>query len=178
MRFVSGLDLTAGHHVDAADLPATAWKPLKRPPEHQPQGQPRTRPERVQQQIVADGQFKDIRLVDEEVAEMPYPPVACQTTYRLVIVRKLAMNEPKQARLFAYRYFLYLTNDWDSTMPELVFSANDRCQQENVIAQLAAVRAWHAPVDNLLSNEAYMLITAVAWTLRLGLRFRYRRNRR
>ena len=102
---------------------------------------------------------------------MPYRPVACQTTYRLVIVRKnLTVNEPKQARLFAdYRYFLYFTNDWDSTLPELVFSANDRCQQENVIAQLAAVRAWHAPVDNLLSNEAYMLMTALAWNLKASL---------
>ncbi len=171
VRFVFGLDMTAGHHVDADDLPATAWKPLKRPPKHQPQGQPRTRPERVKQQIVAERQFKDIRLVDEEVAEMPYRPVACQTTYRLVIVRKnLTVNEPKQARLFAdYRYFLYLTNDWDSTLPELVFSANDRCQQENVIAQLAAVRALHAPVDNLLSNEAYMLMTALAWNLKAWL---------
>jgi hypothetical protein len=29
-----------------------------------------------------------------------------------------------------------------------------------MIAQLAAVRALHAPVDNLLSIEAYMLMTA------------------
>ena len=171
VRFVFGLDLTVGHHVDADDLPANAWKPLKRRPEHQRPEKPRARPERVKQQIVVERQFKDIRLVDEEVAEMPYRPVACQTTYRLVILRKnLCVNEPKQGRLFAdYRYFLYLTNDWDSTLPEIVFSANDRCQQENVIAQLGAVRALHAPVDNLLSNEAYMLMTALAWNLKAWL---------
>jgi len=171
VRFVFGLDVTAGHQVDADDLPAAAWKPLKRSPKHQPPGRPRARPQRVKQQIVEQRQFKDIRLVDEEVAEMPYRPVACQTTYRLVIVRKnLLVSEPKQERLFNdYRYFLYLTNDWDSTLPEIVFSANDRCQQENVIAQLAAVRALHAPVDNLLSNEAYMLMTALAWNLKAWL---------
>lgn len=43
------------------------------------------------------------------------------------------------------------------------------CQQENVLAQLAAVRALHAPVDNLLSNEAYMLMTALAWNLKAWL---------
>lgn len=171
VRFVFGLDLTAGHHVDADDLPGSAWSPLKRPPKYQAQGQPRARPERIKQQIVEERRFKDIRLVSEEVAEMPYRPVACQNTYRLVIVRKnLIVNDPQQDRLFDdYRYFLYLTNDWDSTLPEIVFSANDRCQQENVLAQLAALRALHAPVDNLLSNEAYMLITALAWNLKAWL---------
>ena len=171
VRFIFGLDLTAGHHVEADDLPQSAWKPLKRPPKYQAQGPPRARPERVKQQIVAERQFKDIRLMDEEVAERPYRPVACQTTYRLIIVRKnLSVQEPKQGRIFDdYRYFLYLTNDWDSTPEAIVSSANDRCQQENVIAQLAAVRALHAPVGNLLSNEAYMLMTALAWNLKAWL---------
>lgn len=171
VRFVFGLDLTAGQRVEADDLPQTAWKSLKRPAKYQAQGPPRARPERFKQQIVEQRQFKDIRLIDEEVAERPYRPVACQTTYRLVIVRKnLSVQEPKQGRIFDdYRYFLYLTNDWDSTPEEIVYSANDRCQQENVLAQLAAVRALHAPVDNLLSNEAYMLMTALAWNLKAWL---------
>lgn len=171
VRFVFGLDVTAGRHVDADDLPLSAWKPLERPPKYEVRTQPRARPARVKQQIVEQRQFKDIRLIDEEVAEMPYRPGACKTSYRLVIVRKnLRVSEPKQERLFDdYRYFLYLTNDWDSTPAEIVFSANDRCQQENILAQLAALRALHAPVDNLLSNEAYMLMTALAWNLKAWL---------
>jgi hypothetical protein len=31
------------------------------------------------------------------------------------------------------------------------------------------LRALHAPVDNLLSNEAYMLMTALAWNLKAWL---------
>jgi len=149
----------------------TAWKPLKRPPKYEVHTQPRTRPARIKQEIVEQRQFKNIRLIDEEVAEMPYRPVACKTTYRLVIVRKnLRVSEPKQERLFDdYRYFLYLTNDWESTPAEIVLSANDRCQQENILAQLAALRALHAPVDNLLANEAYMLMTALAWNLKAWL---------
>ena len=38
--------------------------------------------------------------------------------------------------------------------------------QENLIAQLGAQRALHAPVDNLTSNWAYMLMTSLAWTLK------------
>jgi hypothetical protein len=171
VRFVFGLDVTARHHVDIDDLPTSAWSLLKRPPKYKAQGKPRARPERAKQQIVEERGFKDIRLVSEEVAEMPYRPVACQIAYRLVIVRKnLIVNDPLQNRLFDdYRYFLYITNDWESTPPEIVFSANNRCQQENVLAQLAAVRALHAPVDNLLSNEAYMLMTALAWNLKAWL---------
>jgi len=171
VRFVFGLDETAGKSIDADDLPDSAWKLLNRPPKYVVQTKPRARPERVKQQIVEQRQFKDIRLLQETVAEMPYRPVACRTTYRLVIVRKdLRVSEPKQGQLFeTYCYFFYLTNDWDSTPAQIVFSANDRCQQENVIAQLAAVRALHAPVDNLRSNGAYMLMTALAWNLKAWL---------
>ena len=172
VQFVFGLDLTDGRHVDADFLPPESWKRLKRPPKYVVQTTERARPARVKQQIVEQRQFKDIRLISEEVAEMPYRPVACRHTYRLVIVRKnLVVNDPRQGRLFDddYRYFLYLTNDWESTAEQIVFSANDRCQQENVLAQLAALRALHAPVDNLLSNEAYMLMTALGWNLKAWL---------
>ena len=48
-----------------------------------------------------------------------------------------------------------------------MFGCNDRCDQENLIAQLAGgVRARSAPVDNLISNGAYMLMTSLAWTLK------------
>jgi hypothetical protein len=171
VRFVFGLDVKPGRHGDADDLPEAAWKVLQRPPKYEVLTEPRARPERVKQQIVEERQFKDIRLVGEEVAEIRYRPAACRHTYRLVIVRKnLQVKEPKQGRLFEdYRYFLYITNDFDSTPEEIVFSANDRCQQENILAQLAALRALHAPVDNLLSNEAYMLMTALGWNLKAWL---------
>lgn len=171
VRFIFGLDVSPGRHVDADDLPESAWKVLQRPPKYEVLTQPRTQPERVKQQVVQEREFKDIRLVSEEVAEMRYQPAACKHTYRLVIVRKnLEVSEPKQERLFDdYRYFLYITNDFESTPEEIVFSANDRCQQENILAQLAALRALHAPVDNLLSNEAYMLMTALGWNLKAWL---------
>lgn len=171
VTFCFGLDVTPLRHILADDLPQSAFKPLKRPAKYEVRTKPRRRPERVKQQIVEERGFKDIRLMDEAVAEMPYRPVACKRDYRLIILQKnLKVSEPRQQRLFDdYIYFLYLTNDWDSTPEEIVFDANDRCQQENILAQLNAVRALHAPLDNLLSNNAYMLITSLAWNLKAWL---------
>lgn len=171
VTFCFGLDVTPLRHMHVDDLPESAWKPLQRPPKRQVKTRPRRRPERVKQQVVEERGFKDIRLVGEEIAEMDYRPAACRHPYRLVIVRKnLEVNEPRQGRLFDdYRYFFYLTNDRDSSPETIVFCANDRCQQENVLAQLKSARALHAPVDNLLSNNAYMLITSLAWNLKAWL---------
>ena len=71
-------------------------------------------------------------------------------------------------RLFdKIRYFFYITNDRESTAAEVVFSCNDRCHQENLIEQLSnGPRALRAPVDNLLSNWAYMVMTSLAWNLK------------
>jgi len=64
-------------------------------------------------------------------------------------------------------YFFYITNDWVSAANEIVFAANGRCHQENLLAQLHnGVRALQAPVDNLVSNWAYMVMTALAWNLK------------
>ena len=69
------------------------------------------------------------------------------------------------------RYFFYITNDRTTPADEIVFLANDRCNQENLIEQLKnGVQALRMPVDNLVSNWAYMVMAVVAWTLKAGLR--------
>src|ERR1700740_2026998 len=53
------------------------------------------------------------------------------------------------------------------TAEEVVFSANDRCDQENLIAQLKSdVRALTSPVDDVASNWAYMVMASLAWSLK------------
>jgi hypothetical protein len=86
-----------------------------------------------------------------------------------------------------YDYVFYITNDRESTAAEIVFAANDRCNQENVVvadqaAQLkGGVRALRAPVDSLLCNWAYMLMCSLAWNLKAWLHPRpgrwYQRHR-
>ncbi len=86
----------------------------------------------------------------------------------MVVVRKNLTVEKGECRLFDdVRYFFYISNDWASEAEEIVFAANDRCHQENLLAQLhGGVRALRAPVDNLVSNWAYMVMTALAWDLK------------
>ena len=51
-----------------------------------------------------------------------------------------------------------------------MFLANDRCDQENLHAQLkGGVRALQAPVDNLVSNGAWMVMASLAWNLKAWL---------
>ena len=48
-----------------------------------------------------------------------------------------------------------------------MFSANDRCDQENLIAQLkGGVPALTTPVDDLVSNWAYLVMASLAWSLK------------
>ena len=168
VRFIFGLDQTAARHVLADDLQAAAWQELKRPPRYEVKTQPRRKPTRVKEAIVRQREFENKRLVSEQVAEMPYRPVACQNTYRLIVVRRNLSIEKGERRLFDdYIYFFYLTNDWTSSSAAIVFEANQRCNQENLNAQLkVSVRALTAPVDNLESNWAYMVMTALAWNLK------------
>ena len=64
--------------------------------------------------------------------------------------------------------FFYITNDRQSSAEEIVFKANARCNQENtVIEQLKnGVLSLTAPLDNLVSNWAYMVISSLAWSLK------------
>jgi hypothetical protein len=168
VRFIFGMNVMPAQQVMADELPAKAWQPLVRPARYQVKTAPRARPERVKERIVREREFKNLRLESEEMAETPYRPVACKQTYRLIIVRKNLAVEKGEQRLFDdYRYFFYLTNDWDRTPADIVLDANDRCNQENLNAQLkSGVRALTAPVDTLESNWAYMLMTSLAWNLK------------
>src|SRR5262249_45966655 len=112
--------------------------------------------------------YENIELLEEMVAEFPYRPLACRTSYRMIVLRKRVGVDKGQLRLFEeYRYFFSITNDRTMTAEEVVFSANDRCDQENLIAHLkSGVRALTAPVDDLVSNWADMVMGALAWSLK------------
>jgi hypothetical protein len=63
--------------------------------------------------------------------------------------------------------FFCITNDRTTPAEQIVFSANDRCAQENLLAQLkSGVHALTTPVDDLVSNWAYMVMASLAWTLK------------
>lgn len=168
VTFHFGYDAAPNLKAIADNLPKSRWKKLKRPPRYEVQTRKRKRPRNVKKKIVRDREFDVLNLKSEEVAEFEYRPTECKKTYRMVVVRKNISHEKGEQRLFdEIRYFFYITNDRDSTPAEVVFSCNDRCDQENLIEQLKnGVRAMSAPVDNLLSNWAYMVMTSLAWNLK------------
>lgn len=168
VHFIFGLDKTAARHYLADELTAAAWQRLERKPRYQVKTQRRERPERVKEQIVRQREFDNKRLVSEDVAEMPYQPVACKKSYRLIVVRKNLTVEKGEILLYDdYEYFFYLTNDRESPAAVIVFEANQRCNQENLNAQLkGGVRALQAPLDDLESNWAYMVMVALGWNLK------------
>jgi hypothetical protein len=168
VRFIFGYDAMPNLVESAEKLPDRAWRKLQRPPPYTVQTETRQRPEHVKEQIVVARQFENQRLQSEEVAEFNYRPTACKEIYRMVVVRKNISVEKGEKLLFdRIVYFFYITNDWVAEDNEIVFGANDRCHQENLLAQLHnGVRALTAPVDNLVSNWAYMVMTALAWNLK------------
>jgi hypothetical protein len=83
------------------------------------------------------------------VAEFRYRPVKCKKDYRVVVVWKDLEVHKGQQKLFDDSLcFFYITNDWEKPAEDIVFEANGRCNQENLLQQLKSdVRSLTAPVD-------------------------------
>jgi len=168
IRFLFGIDAMPNLKELAERLPELKYSELERPPRYTIKTVPRQARERHKERIVSERQFDTLKLLGEETAEFEYRPVACKETYRVVVLRKKLVVEKGQLWLFEPdRYFFYLTNDRTTSASEIVFLANDRCDQENLIAQLkGGVKALAMPVDDLVSNWAYMVMASLAWSLK------------
>ena len=169
--FVFGIDAQPNLVALAERLPERVWQQLQRPARYAVATTPRQRPAHVKQEVVVRKGYTDIRLVSEHVAEFNYRPGACRQDYLLVVLRKHLVLEKKGQQVGEeVRYFFYITNQWTWEPAEVVFFANDRCNQENLIEQLKnGVPALRAPSNTLESNGAYMVIAALAWSLKVWL---------
>jgi hypothetical protein len=168
IRFIFGIDARANLVGLAEGLADLEYSELERPPRYTIKTAPRQARERHKDRIVSERQFDTLKLVGEEVAEFEYKPVACKKAYRVIVLRKKLVVEKGQLWLFEPdRYFFYITDDRTTPPSDIVFLANDRCDQENLIAQLkGGVKALAMPVDGLVSNGAYMVTASLAWSLK------------
>ena len=166
--FVFGIDAMPNLYELAENLPIQAWKRLCRRAKYEVKTRPRERPENFKEQIIQEREFTNIRLQREYVAEFPYRPTLCKKTYRVVVVWKELEATRGQEKLFDdSKCFFYIANDWELPAEAIVFDANDRCDQENLIQQHKSdVRSLTAPLDNLVSNWAYMVMASLAWSLK------------
>lgn len=112
--------------------------------------------------------YKELRLVRQWIAEVPWTPSGSQHAYRLVIRRQLIEHHKGQTLLFKkYRYRYVVTN-----LPMTISTARvidltyERCDQENVIEQLGSgLAAWRMPVGEFAGNSAWLEIARLAWNL-------------
>lgn len=168
VRFVFGYDARSNMVERAVNAPDSLYHDLVGRAEREIKTRTRTRPENVKDRIVRQRGYKTIRTKSEEVFEFEYQPLKCANPYRVVaLCKNLTVARGDNAMFDDVRFFFYITNDWEMTADAVVQEARGRCNQENLIAQLkGGVRALHAPVNTLNANWAYMVMAALAWSIK------------
>jgi len=166
-KFILGMDAHLKVVMLAGALEKQAWRPLERLAKYEILTEPRPKAFRYKEQVVVERQFKNNKLVGEDWAELDYQPLKCGRKYRLIILRKnISVQKGEQVLFDEVRYFFYITNRKDQA-EKIIALANGRCDQENVIEQLKnGVNAMRMPVNDLVSNWAYMVMAALAWNLK------------
>ena len=167
--FVFGYDANPKVSQIAEDLAPAEWEPLFRPERDVPKYKQRRKRENTKDDLVIQREYETIRLLEEHIAEFEYRPIKCGRSYRMIVLKKILSVERGQPLLIPNDdlYFFYVTNNESLSKEEVVFEANSRCNQENLIEQLKCeVNALHAPVNDLNSNWAYMVIASLAWTFK------------
>ena len=168
VRFVFGYDASKGMKTRANAVPKAEYRELIRQADLAFDRPRRARQPRVKEAIVREREYKNLKLRSEDVAEFAYKPGKAHRSYRMVALRKNISVERGDNALFdEIRYFFYITNDKKMDALDVVREANRRCDQENIISELkSGVRSLHAPVNTLVANWAYMVMTSLAWTLK------------
>jgi len=169
VEFVFGIDAMPNLVEIAAHFPESTWKTLHRG-RSKPKQHRRAKRPNCKEQIVKRNGYLNKKLAGERIAEFDYQPGKCGQTYRVVVLHKDIHQTRGQLRLIDKEepvYFFYITNAAKSDKParQVVLDANARCNQENNIAQLKQC-CLTAPLDNLVSNWAYMTIASLAWSLK------------
>lgn len=168
--FIFGMDNSKPLLKRTLELEKAVWERLERRPKYETTtGVTRERfQENEKERIVKERGFTNFRLNYEDVAEFTYRPGKCKREYRIVVLRKnISKMKGAIIMLPEIRYFYYITTRTDLSPAEVVYCANKRCDQENVIEQLKnGVNALRVPVYDLVSNWAYMVIAALAWNIK------------
>ena len=138
VRFVFGYDARANLVERAEGTPDELYHELAARAERAIKTSPRSKPANVKDAVVRARGYKALRQKAEDVVEFNYRPGNCGRDYRVVALRKDISVEKGDNVLFSeYRFFFYITNDWEMTPHQVVAEARSRCNQENLIAQLS-----------------------------------------
>ena len=137
VRFVFGCDARANLVERAEALPAREWTPTGTASgERDPDASRASAPGEREGRKVVEREFENLRLRSEDVAEFAYQPTACAKTYRWWWCERTS----RWSRVISgcsMRFGTSSTSRMTETpAAEIVFLANERCNQENLIEQL------------------------------------------
>lgn len=167
--FVFGIDAMPKLENIAESLPESTWRPLRRRHKRPQAATRRSRKPNAKEAVIYEKGYRNKHQQSEEIAEFDYQPGKCSRSYRVVVVKKCIKVTEGQLRLAdEVKYFFYITNVSKTSQSDrqIVFAANDRCDQENTISQMKSCGALAAPLNDLESNWAYMVIASLAWSLK------------
>jgi hypothetical protein len=177
--FVFGMDAMQNLKALARELKEASWKELLRDVSVVEEDEEREPQRAWKREVIEERGYRHLELEEEHYAEFRYRPGQCENEYRMVVVRKtIRVTQGQELLLPETRYFFYITNLFEPSARDIVWEANQRCNQENLHAQLKAggVNALRAPLKTLDANWAYMVIASLAWSLKawfaLALEFR------
>lgn len=154
--------------VEIADnLPQNAWQKLLREPRYEVQTEARQRPTNVKQRIIRRRGFEVLRLQGEDYAEFDYTPTECQQSYRMIVLRKHFARERRDAVVRRDSLlFLHRQRLGDRRRGRGVRGQRPLQSRELDCPVGRRSAGVSAPVDNLYSNWAYMVMTSLAWNLK------------
>ena len=172
VRFCLGWSSHRSWVKDAELLPKSHWLELNR---RQHVGQPgkarkrRRKRANVRRQKVKERGYKEKRLKQEWVAELPYPslwnehPRKFQRPCRMVVIRKQIEVAGKTGLFDLYDYSFIITDLMDDSLASVVNYYYQRDNQENLIEQgKNGIGAFTMPTGQLLANEVFMLAGMLA----------------
>lgn len=158
-----------------ATISDAQWRPF-RTRAHRARGERRKHPayrsrrrkQNRRRAVARTRNFNELQLAKQWLAELPQLDAATGKPYRLIIRRQRIEHHKGQQHLFdEYRYRYIVTNLPASvSTQDVVDLTYERCDQENVIAQLGSgLAAWRMPVADFDGNSAWLEIARLAWNL-------------
>lgn len=110
--------------------------------------------------------YHELRLVKQQIAEVPYQPPGCPYVYRLIVRRQLIEQHKGQQHLFDEYRYRYVITDLPGPAGDVIDETYQRCDQENLIQQLGeGLAAWRMPVAEFDGNSAWLEIARLAWNI-------------
>ena len=113
-----------------------------------------------------DRNYKELRLVEQQIAEVSIRPGGATKDYRLIVRRQLIKVLKGQQPLFTQYRYRYVVTDLPGSAEDVIDETYMRCDQEKIIQQLGAgLAAWRMPVAEFEGNAAWLEIARLAWNI-------------